>query len=487
MRYLPHTEVEIRQMLERIGVASIDELFKPIPEAHSFKGLMQMEPSLDEPRLMAHLNELAAKNTGARALSFLGAGCTTTTSRRARQLLLRSEFYTAYTPYQAELSQGTLQAIFEFQTTVCELLGMEVANASMYDGASAAAEAGLMARRATAPHAPGGQRGHPPALPRDHPRVPARARRHAVDMDVAPVLPNGRTDMDAVGRPHARRHRRRRAGVPQLLRLRGGRRHRARHHHGQEGHAHHRHRRGLRPRRCSSRRALSAPTSPWPKGQSLAVPAQFGGPGVGLFGLPPGSRPPDARPPRGRDLDADGQRGYVLTLSTREQHIRRERATSNICTNHGLIALALTMRTALLGRSGFDQAARLCLSSAEYLKTRLAALPGVSLPFSAPTFNEFVVRTPQAGAALRGCVGAAEDRAPASRSGATPTSSATPASRTRCSSPRPSSPPKPTSTRWSRPSPPLKPRASYRRYRWFGRSFHRWRSQPGSHRPRARA
>ena len=127
MRYLPHTEVEIRQMLERIGVASIDELFKPIPEAHSFKGLMQMEPSLDEPRLMAHLNELAAKNTGARALSFLGAGMYDHHIPPALdQLLMRSEFYTAYTPYQAELSQGTLQAIFEFQTTVCELLGMEV-------------------------------------------------------------------------------------------------------------------------------------------------------------------------------------------------------------------------------------------------------------------------------------------------------------------------------------------------------------------------
>jgi glycine dehydrogenase subunit 1 len=122
------------------------------------------------------------------------------------------------------------------------------------------------------------------------------------------------------------------------------------------------------------------------------VPAQFGGPGVGLFSC----RQDLVRQMPGRlvgeTLDADGQRGYVLTLSTREQHIRRERATSNICTNHGLIALALTMRTALLGRSGFDQAARLCLSSAEYLKTRLAALPGVSLPFSAPTFNEFVVR-----------------------------------------------------------------------------------------------
>jgi glycine dehydrogenase subunit 1 len=135
------------------------------------------------------------------------------------------------------------------------------------------------------------------------------------------------------------------------------------------------------------------------EGQALAVPTQFGGPGVGLFAC----RQDLVRQMPGRlvgeTLDADGQRGYVLTLSTREQHIRRERATSNICTNHGLIALAFTIRTALLGQSGFDGAARMCLSSAEYLKARLAELPGVSIPLSAPTFNEFVVRLERATAA----------------------------------------------------------------------------------------
>jgi glycine dehydrogenase subunit 1 len=391
MRYLPHTEVEIRQMLERIGVASIDELFKPIPEAHSFKGLMQMEPSLDEPRLMAHLNELAAKNTGARALSFLGAGMYDHHIPPALdQLLMRSEFYTAYTPYQAELSQGTLQAIFEFQTTVCELLGMEVANASMYDGASAAAEAGLMARRAT-------RRTHLVVSGAIHPHYleTIRAYLHGLDgtpdMDVAPVLPNGRTDMDAVAALTRDDTAAVVLGYPNFFGC-------------VEDVATARAittaKKAMLITATAEVYALALLESPGAlgadiavaEGQSLAVPAQYGGPGVGLFSC----RQDLVRQMPGRlvgeTLDADGQRGYVLTLSTREQHIRRERATSNICTNHGLIALALTMRTALLGRSGFDQAARLCLSSAEYLKTRLAALPGVSLPFSAPTFNEFVVR-----------------------------------------------------------------------------------------------
>ena len=398
MRYLPHTEVEIRQMLERIGVASIDELFKPIPEAHSFKGLMQMEPSLDEPRLMAHLNELAAKNTGARALSFLGAGMYDHHIPPALdQLLMRSEFYTAYTPYQAELSQGTLQAIFEFQTTVCELLGMEVANASMYDGASAAAEAGLMARRAT-------RRTHLVVSGAIHPHYleTIRAYLHGLDgtpdMDVAPVLPNGRTDMDAVAALTRDDTAAVVLGYPNFFGC-------------VEDVATARAittaKKAMLITATAEVYALALLESPGAlgadiavaEGQSLAVPAQFGGPGVGLFSC----RQDLVRQMPGRlvgeTLDADGQRGYVLTLSTREQHIRRERATSNICTNHGLIALAFTMRAALLGRSGFDQAARLCLSSAEYLKTRLSALPGVSLPFSAPTFNEFVVRVENATAA----------------------------------------------------------------------------------------
>src|SRR5688572_20100542 len=150
MRYLPHTEDEIREMLRVIGAPSVDALFNAIPDDRRFKGALALEPTLDEATLMGHLTDLARKNEGALQLSFLGAGMYDHHIPPAvDQLLLRSEFYTAYTPYQPEYSQGTLQAIFEFQTLVCQLLGMEVANASMYDGASAAAEAVLMARRVT--------------------------------------------------------------------------------------------------------------------------------------------------------------------------------------------------------------------------------------------------------------------------------------------------------------------------------------------------
>ncbi|HET6416316.1 MAG TPA: glycine dehydrogenase, partial [Polyangiales bacterium] len=148
MRYLPHTDQEIRAMLTRVGVEHIDDLFAAIPASHRLDRELDLEPALDEPRLMQHLAALAQASTGANMLSFLGGGMYRHHVPPAvDQLLQRSEFYTAYTPYQAELSQGTLQAIFEFQTVVCELFGTDVANASMYDGASGAAEAVLMARR----------------------------------------------------------------------------------------------------------------------------------------------------------------------------------------------------------------------------------------------------------------------------------------------------------------------------------------------------
>ncbi|MEM9072885.1 MAG: glycine dehydrogenase, partial [Myxococcota bacterium] len=148
MRYLPHTDQEIAAMLARVGVRDIDALFEAVPQAFRMARPLDLEPALDEPRLMQHLTDLSAQNRGASMLSFLGAGMYRHHVPPALdQLLQRSEFYTAYTPYQAELSQGTLQAIFEFQTVVCELLGTDVANASMYDAASSCAEAVLMARR----------------------------------------------------------------------------------------------------------------------------------------------------------------------------------------------------------------------------------------------------------------------------------------------------------------------------------------------------
>ena len=391
MRYLPHTEDEIREMLRVIGAPSVDALFNAIPDDRRFRGALALEPTLDEATLMGHLTDLARKNEGARYVSFLGAGMYDHHIPPAvDQLLLRSEFYTAYTPYQPELSQGTLQAIFEFQTIVCQLLGMEIANASMYDGASAAAEAVLMARRLRGTtHAVLSAGLHPHYI--ETVRAYLKGADDTPDITIVPVDASGRTDLDAlakavrddtscvvVGYPNF-------FGVVEDLRA-------IRTIASAKG--------ALAVSATSEVYALALLEAPGSlgfdiavgEGQSLAVPAQFGGPGVGLFAC--SQKHLRQMPGRlcGETIDANGKRGFVLTLSTREQHIRRERATSNICTNHGLIALAMLMRTAMLGKSGFDAAARICLSRAEHLKQALVATGKVTLPYAAPTFDEFVVR-----------------------------------------------------------------------------------------------
>lgn len=398
MRYLPHTQDEIRAMLERIGVSSIDELFAPIP-AELRANDLALEPQLDESRLMTHLESLAARNGAATMLSFLGAGMYDHHIPPAMdQLLLRSEFYTAYTPYQAEVSQGTLQAIFEFQTMVCELFGMEVANASMYDGGSATAEAVLMARRVT-------KREHAVISGGIHPHYVETVRTYlsASDdnnpkMDVVGVDDAGRTDIAAlrtalrddtavvvVQYPNF-------LGCVEDLRELAALAH-------EKG--------ALFVVANAEPYALSLLEAPGAceadicigEGQALAVPPQLGGPGVGLFAC----RQKYVRQMPGRlvgqTVDQDGERGFVLTLSTREQHIRRERATSNICTNHGLIALAFAIRTAMLGRTGFEAAGHSCLSRAEYFKSQLGSANGFEFPYATPTFNEVTVRRTEGAAA----------------------------------------------------------------------------------------
>jgi glycine dehydrogenase subunit 1 len=398
MRYLPHTEGEIRAMLARIGVADVDALFAPIPEGYRLERPLDLEPALDEAQLMAHLEELAAKNSATSKLSFLGAGMYDHHIPPAvDQLLLRSEFYTAYTPYQPEYSQGTLQAIFEFQTLVCQLFGMEVANASMYDGASAAAEAVLMARRATRRNRVLVSAGlHPEYLATIHTYLAGgagldTAEAHAIEL--IPLAADGRTDTALLARAVASNPSDTACaivGYPNFL--------------------------GVVEDLAAVRAALgdsgaqfiTATSEPYAlslirppgelgvdiavgEGQALAVPPQLGGPGVGLFACRASAV--SKMPGRlcGETVDAAGLRGYVLTLSTREQHIRRERATSNICTNHGLIALAFAIRTSMLGQAGFRSAGELCLRKAEYLKREIQKLPGYTLPLSAPTFNEFAI------------------------------------------------------------------------------------------------
>ena len=379
-------------MLAKVGVDHIDELFASIPESHRLTSELDLEPALDEPRLMQHLSALANASRGPGLLSFLGGGMYRHHVPPAvDQLLQRSEFYTAYTPYQAELSQGTLQAVFEFQTIVCELLGTDVANASMYDGASGAAEAVLMARRIKRrPHVVVSEALHPEYI--ETIRTYIRGLDDAGTLVLAPVASDGCTDWNAaralmtdktaallVGYPNF-------FGCVEDLTA-------AREAADSAG--------ALLVTATAEPYALSVLRAPGEcgadicvgEGQALAVPPQYGGPGVGLFGASQAFVRQMPGRLAGRTVDAEGNPGFVLTLSTREQHIRREKATSNICTNHGLIALAMAMRTAMLGRRGFQEAGQRCVDAAHYLRAGLERLDGFELPYSAPVFNELVVRS----------------------------------------------------------------------------------------------
>jgi glycine dehydrogenase subunit 1 len=400
MRYLPHTEEEIRQMLGVIGARSVDDLFSTVPSTLREKAKLDVPPALDEVRLMRHLAELAGQNAGADMLCFLGAGMYPHHIPPAvDQLLLRSEFYTAYTPYQPEVSQGTLQAIWEFQTMVSELYGLGLSNASLYDGASAAAEGALMARRLT---------GRPRVLASRcvHPEYRATVATYSAGQDSAsgPGKGNyseveassrcGAADQDAIDAALDDATAAVLVGYPSFL--------------GTFADL------GPLAERVHARGALLVVVNTEPyalalarspgtlgadivagEGQALACPPQFGGPSLGLFACRHERRYLQQLPGRvcGQTLDQNGESGYVLTLATREQHIRRERATSNICTNQGLLALSFAIRTSLLGRQGFVAVARQCLAKAHYLESRIASLSGYApLVDGAPFFNEFAVR-----------------------------------------------------------------------------------------------
>jgi glycine dehydrogenase subunit 1 len=398
VRYLPHTNDEIRAMLAEVGVEHIDELFSSIPKKYRLTNELDLEPALDEPRLMQHLSALANASRGAEMLSFLGGGMYRHHIPPAvDQLLQRSEFYTAYTPYQAELSQGTLQAIFEFQTIVCELLGTDVANASMYDGASGAAEAVLMARRIKRrPHVVVSEGLHPEYI--ETIRTYVRGLDDDGMLSLAPIAPDGRTDWQAVRGLMTDKTAAVLLGYPNFFGcvedLDA-----ARDAADSEG--------ALLITATPEPYALSVLRAPGAcgadicvgEGQALAVPPQYGGPGVGLFGASQAFVRQMPGRLVGRTVDAEGHPGFVLTLSTREQHIRREKATSNICTNHGLIALAMAMRTAMLGRQGFQQAGQRCMDGLHYLRNQVKNLDGFEIPYSAPVFNEMVLRSKGADAA----------------------------------------------------------------------------------------
>lgn len=397
--YLPNTEADRRRMLEEIGLSSVEELFADIPEEVAFKGRMALPEPLSEMELLAHMKRLAARNASASDWAvFLGGGAYDHfVPSVVGHVLGRSEFYTAYTPYQPEVSQGVLQSIYEYQTMITRLTAMDVSNASMYDGASAMAEAALIACAATrrtkvvtpltlSPEYRetirtylAGQRLQAVEVPYDPTsgQTDLAALEKAVNGDTAAVLlahPNYfgcLEDPEEVGRlAHA-------AGAVFVV--------------------------AVDPISLG----LLKPPGEYGadiavgEGQPLGNPMSFGGPYLGFMAAT--EKLVRRMPGRiaGATVDQDGDPGFVLTLQTREQHIRREKATSNICSNEALNALAAAVYMSLMGREGLVEVARLCLAKAHYAHERLTALPGFSAPFSAPFFKEFVVKGPDFAAAAK--------------------------------------------------------------------------------------
>lgn len=377
-------------MLAEVGLSNAGELFRSIPEDVQLGRRLKVTDPLAEPEVIAALEEMAAKNTAATKPSFLGAGVYSHFSPTiVDHLIQRSEFFTSYTPYQPEISQGTLQYIFEFQTLVCQLTGMEVANASMYDGSTSMAEAYLMAQRVT-------RRNKIVVAKSVHPEYRDVAVTYAQHGDTEIVeigydAATGRvSDLEALDSNTA-------ALVVQSPNFFGCIE-------DLEALADAAHAVGallvVTVTEAISLGLLKTPGSCGAdivvgEGQSWGIPMSFGGPHVGFFA----TQEKFVRQMPGRlcgvAYDKNGNRGFVLTLSTREQHIRREKATSNICTNQGLIALAATIYMEAMGKRGLREVAEQNAQKAAYAKSHIAALEGYSIPFSSPSFNEFVVRGPK--------------------------------------------------------------------------------------------
>ncbi len=390
MRYIPNSPEERDEMLASIGLVNASELFRSIPSDVQLGRKLNVTDPLAEPEVIAAMEEMAAKNTAAAKPSFLGAGVYLHFSPTiVDHLIQRSEFFTSYTPYQPEISQGTLQYIFEFQTLICQLTGMEVANASMYDGSTAMAEAYLMSQRVT-------RRNKIVVASSVHPeyREVARTYTQHGDAEIVEVpfdSESGRlSDLSALDDTTA-------ALIVQSPNFFGCIE-------DLQALADAAHAVGAllvvvvteaisfgllkSPGECGADIVVG-------EGQSFGIPMSFGGPHVGLFA----TQEKYVRQMPGRlcgvAYDKNGNCGFVLTLSTREQHIRREKATSNICTNQGLIALAATIYMETMGKKGLQEVAEQNAQKAAYAKKTIAGIEGYSIPFSAPTFNEFVVRGPK--------------------------------------------------------------------------------------------
>ena len=388
MSYVLNTPADQRAMLEKIGAASVEELFNPIPQALRLKRPLNVPPALTELELEQHLGELAGKNRSASdAVCFLGGGSYDHFIPAVVDAVAgRSEYYTAYTPYQAEASQGSWQAFFEYQTLLCELTGMDVATASLYDGASAVAEAVLMALSVSP------RRQKVLVAESVHPDYRLTLKTYVANVDVQietlPV-PEGVLDPDQLKRtvddqtlcvivqhPNFFGCLEEVEALSQATRARGA----------------------LfvvsfdpislgllkRPGQYGADIAVA-------EGQGLGIPMAYGGPGLGILTC----REEYVRKMPGRlvgqTLDRNGKRCWVLTLQTREQHIRREKATSNICTNQGLLALRATVYLAALGPQGLQETAELCVRKANYAAERLCAA-GAKRRFPGPVCKEFTLR-----------------------------------------------------------------------------------------------
>ncbi len=387
MAYIPHTETERREMLEAIGLDSMEQMYAELPEAVRFPDLALPE-SASEMEVMEELQLLSQANLHVRQAScFLGAGAYNHyVPSVVDHVLLRNEFYTAYTPYQPEVSQGTLQAIFEFQSLITFLTGMEVANASHYDGATSLAEAAILALNHHR-----GKRSKIVLSSGIHPQYREVLRTYlqgqqleivgddALEQDLTSLV-DANTSMIAVQYPDF-------FGNIQDLKALGDKAQAA----------------GALLCVVANPIALGMLKPPSEfgadivvgEGQPLGIPLSFGGPYIGFFAAKQEYVRKIAGRLVGETVDSRGQRGYVMTLTPREQHIRRGRASSNICTNQGLMALAVTAYLSTVGRAGLKQVAELCYHKAHYAAQAIDQLDRYKLWNQGPFFHEFVVRCPR--------------------------------------------------------------------------------------------
>jgi glycine dehydrogenase subunit 1 len=404
MSYTPHTEADKKRMLEAVGLHSIEDLFRHIPQNLQSTAKINLPEGVSELTVRQQLSALAAKNAAANEWDlYLGGGIYHHFIPSAVDAIIsRSEFSTSYTPYQPEVSQGTLQVLFEYQTLICQLTGMEVSNAGVYDGASAAAEAVLMARRIQPP-----KRRRVLVSRALHPQyraVVATYLRNLTDLCLEEIGfdGSGATDIDQLKRQLDERTMCVLVGYPNFFGVIEN----------------------LVPLRELCERAgaqlITATTEPLAlgvlkppgafgvdiavgEGQSLGIPMALGGPGFGFFATQ--RKLMRNLPGRlvGETIDIEGSRGYVLTLATREQHIRREKATSNICTSQTLCTTAATVYMAFLGRAGMRRLAEINVARAHQAYDRLLAEAQVGSCFTAPFFNEFVVRAKPLEEIIRHC------------------------------------------------------------------------------------